>query len=142
VRNAASGTVYWEAVSTNPWGRLQNETFGNGVQTYTEYDPANGWLFKRQAGVGGGTGLIDAQVSWDYNGNFTTRQDLKQGLTETFVYDAMNRLDYSQRNGVTNLDVTLDAIGNMGSTPILRTLSLRLILSKRSVHVEAQALQP
>jgi uncharacterized delta-60 repeat protein len=29
-----------------------------------------------------------------------------------------------------------------GSTPILRTLSLRLILSQRSVHVEAQALQP
>jgi NADPH-dependent 2,4-dienoyl-CoA reductase/sulfur reductase-like enzyme len=29
-----------------------------------------------------------------------------------------------------------------GSTPILRTLSLRLILSRRSVHVEAQALQP
>jgi RHS repeat-associated protein len=63
--------------------------------------------------VGGGTGLVDAQVSWDYNGNFTTRQDLKQGLTETFVYDALNRLDYSQRNGVTNLDVTLDAIGNV-----------------------------
>jgi hypothetical protein len=113
VRNASSGTVYWEAVSADAAGRLQNETFGNGVQTYTEYDQANGWLFKRQAGVGGGTGLIDAQVSWDYNGNFTTRQDLKQGLTETFVYDAMNRLDYSQRNGVTNLDVTLDAIGNV-----------------------------
>ena len=30
----------------------------------------------------------------------------------------------------------------LGSTPILRTLSLRLILSQRSVHVEAQALQP
>jgi hypothetical protein len=41
-------------------------------------------------------------VSWDRNGNFTTRQDLKQNLTETFVYDPLNRLDYSQRNGVTN----------------------------------------
>ena len=29
-----------------------------------------------------------------------------------------------------------------GSTPILRTLSLRPILGKRSVHVQAQALQP
>jgi RHS repeat-associated protein len=52
-------------------------------------------------------------VSWDRNGNFTTRQDLKQNVTETFVYDPLNRLDYSQRNGVTNLDVTLDAIGNI-----------------------------
>jgi RHS repeat-associated protein len=113
VRNSASGTTYWEAVSTNAWGKLQNESFGNGIASYTEYDPANGWLFKRQAGVGGGTGRIDAQVSWDRNGNFTTRQDLKQNLTETFVYDPLNRLDYSQRNGVTNLDVTLDAIGNV-----------------------------
>ena len=31
---------------------------------------------------------------------------------------------------------------HLGSTLILRTLSLRLILSQRSVHVEAQALQP
>ena len=113
VRNTASGTVYWEAVSTNPWGKLQNEAFGNGILSYTEYDAANGWLFKRQAGVGGGTGRIDAQVSWDYNGNLSSRQDLKQSVTETFVYDALNRLDYSQRNGVTNLDVTLDAIGNI-----------------------------
>jgi hypothetical protein len=52
-------------------------------------------------------------VSWDYNGNLTARQDLKQELTETFVYDALNRLDFSQRNRVTNLDVTLDAIGNV-----------------------------
>jgi len=29
-----------------------------------------------------------------------------------------------------------------GSTPILRTLSLSPILGQRSVHVQAQALQP
>ena len=58
-------------------------------------------------------GLIDAQVSWDLNGNFSTRQDLRQGLTESFVYDPLNRLDDSTRNGTTNLDVTLDAIGNV-----------------------------
>ena len=78
VRNTASGTVYREALSTNAWSKLRNESFGNGIASYTEYDPANGWLFKRQAGVGGGTGSIDAQGSWDRNGNFTTREDLKQ----------------------------------------------------------------
>ena len=31
---------------------------------------------------------------------------------------------------------------SLGSTPILRTLSLRSILGQRSVHVQAQALQP
>lgn len=47
------------------------------------------------------------------NGNLTQRQDLKQSVTETFYYDSLNRFDYSQRNGVTNQDVTLDAIGNI-----------------------------
>ncbi len=78
VRNTASGTVYREALSTNAWSKLRNESLGNGIAGYTEYDPANGWPFKRQAGVGGGTGSIDAQGSWDRNGNFTTREDLKQ----------------------------------------------------------------
>jgi RHS repeat-associated protein len=113
VRHDDGSVVYWEAVSTNPWGRLQNEAFGNGVQSYTQYDPANGWLFTREAGLGGGTGLVHAQVAWDLNGNFASRQDLLQGITETFSYDPLNRLRESRRNGVTNLEVTLDAIGNV-----------------------------
>ena len=44
--------------------------------------------------------------------------------------------------GLDDVNRDLLATSNEGSTPILRTLSLRLILSRRSVHVEAQALQP
>jgi len=47
---------------------------------------ANGWLYKRQTGVGGGTGRIDAQVTWDRNGTFTTRQDLKQLTHHTVAF--------------------------------------------------------
>jgi len=42
----------------------------------------------------------------------------------------------------TVLNVTWLQDANQGSTPILRTLSLSPILGQRSVHVEAQALQP
>ncbi|MCJ7453328.1 MAG: hypothetical protein MUO39_12780, partial [Steroidobacteraceae bacterium] len=49
----------------------------------------------------------------DPAGNLTQRVDLKQNVTETIYYDALNRFDYSQRNGTTNADVTLDAIGNI-----------------------------
>ncbi|HOW94283.1 MAG TPA: hypothetical protein PLF91_07315, partial [Mycolicibacterium fallax] len=31
VRDANGATVFWEAVSTDAWGHLQNESFGNGV---------------------------------------------------------------------------------------------------------------
>lgn len=52
------------------------------------------------------------------------------------------RMLASIRRSADKSGVTLEQVTSAGSTPILRTLSLRLILSQRSVHVEAQALQP
>ncbi|MCC7489611.1 MAG: hypothetical protein IT485_08190, partial [Gammaproteobacteria bacterium] len=38
----------------------------------------------------------DLSFSWDAGGNLKTRTDHTQGgLTETFFYDALNRLSYS-----------------------------------------------
>jgi hypothetical protein len=113
VKDANSTTVFWEATSTDAWGHIQDETFGNGVKTFTDFDQANGWMEARQGGVGGGFGLINATVSWDKNGNLIQRKDLKQYVTEDFWYDVLNRFDSSKRNGATNQDVTLDAIGNI-----------------------------
>jgi RHS repeat-associated protein len=88
--------------------------FGNGVQAYSEYDQAVGLPFVRQAGVGGGSALVNARLHFDWNGNLLSREDLNQSnLIEAFSYDALDRLDSSTRNGVTNLDVSLDAIGNV-----------------------------
>jgi hypothetical protein len=69
----------------------------------------------REGGLGGGTGLIHSLVDWDLNGNLKQRQDLKlsPAVTEDFFYDSLDRFDYSQRNGATNADVTLNAIGNI-----------------------------
>jgi RHS repeat-associated protein len=113
VHDYNSSAVFWEAVSTDAFGHVQDESFGNGVQTFTDFDQASGRMEARQAGLGGGSGLINAATTWDLNGNLSTRQDLNQSLTETFTYDSLDRLDYGQRNGVTNVDVTLDAIGNI-----------------------------
>jgi RHS repeat-associated protein len=52
-------------------------------------------------------------LTWDTAGNLLSRQDLKQSLTETFDYDALNRLTGSQRNGTQNLTLTYNAIGNI-----------------------------
>ena len=63
--------------------------------------------------MGGGTGLVDAAITWDTADNLLSRQDLKQSLTETFDYDSLNRLTGSARNGVQNLTLTYNAIGNI-----------------------------
>lgn len=115
VRDANGSTVFWEAVSTDAFGHVQQELFGNGVSTFTAFDQASGLMSYRHGGVGGGTGLINSEVDWDLNGNLTKRRDLKlsPAVTEDFFYDSLNRFDYSELNGATNADVTLDAIGNI-----------------------------
>ena len=120
VRDFNSSTIFWQATSTDAFGHIQNETFGNGVLTYTDFDQASGLMSAREGGVGGGTGLISSQVAWDLNGNLTQRKDLKLSptITEDFTYDNLNRFDESKRtvgtgSPATNQDVTLDAIGNI-----------------------------
>jgi RHS repeat-associated protein len=118
VREVGGGaTIYWEAASTDAWGHYQDETFGNGIITVTDFDQASGLMASREAGVGGGTGHINSIVDWhsDLRGNLSERQDLKltPAVTETFVNDSINRLDYSNRNGSQNLDVSYNAIGNI-----------------------------
>jgi len=117
VRDFSSSTIFWQATSTDAFGHIQNETFGNGVLTFTDFDQASGLMAAREGGVGGGTGLISSQVAWDLNGNLTQRKDLKLSPSETedFFYDSLNRLDRSNRNGGENLNVDLDAIGNITS---------------------------
>ncbi|MBX3703471.1 MAG: RHS repeat-associated core domain-containing protein [Steroidobacteraceae bacterium] len=72
-------------------------------------------MIYRQAGTAAPyTNRQNLAFEWDLNGNLKKRIDVGQAnLTEEFFYDALNRLDYSQLNGVTNLDLTLDAIGNI-----------------------------
>jgi RHS repeat-associated protein len=115
VKHISGAPVYWEAVSTDAWGHIQDESFGNGVDTFTDFDQASGLMKAREGGLGGGTGLIHSIVDWDLNGNLKQRQDLKlsSAVTEDFFYDSLDRFDYSQRNGATNADVTLNAIGNI-----------------------------
>jgi len=116
VKDANGTTVFWEGVSTDAWGHYQDESLGNGVLAITDFDQASGLMASREAGVGGGTGRINAVVAWaDDRGNFTERQDLKltPAVTEAFTNDGLSRFDSSTLNGPQNLDVTLDAIGNI-----------------------------
>lgn len=80
------------------------------------YDPTTGAVLTRQEGTA--TSLSSIQnlaYVWDASGNLQQRQDLRQGLTEVFVHDGMNRLSSSTLNGTTNLTVGYDAAGNITS---------------------------
>jgi RHS repeat-associated protein len=111
----APGTVFWQLNAHDERGQPIDEALGNGARIVSGFDPLTGLMEYRQTGtVAPWTNRQDLAFEWDLNGNLKKRIDLNQSnLTEEFFYDALNRLDYSQRNGVTNLDLTLDAIGNI-----------------------------
>jgi hypothetical protein len=115
VKDVDTGTVYWEAVSSNAFGDYHDEIFGNNVRTFTAVDPATGWTVARTGGVGGGSGLINIELEWRADGNLNFRKDLRASpnLTEQFYYDGIHRFDRSTLNGVENENVTLDAAGNI-----------------------------
>lgn len=42
-------------VSTDAWGHIQDENFGNGVATFTAFDPASGLMSYGEGGLRGGS---------------------------------------------------------------------------------------
>jgi RHS repeat-associated protein len=109
----APTTVYWTANNTNASGQVTQETLGNGLITNRTFDSVTGWIKSIQTGLGGGTGVQNLSYQWDRTGNLSQRKDVAQNLTENFVYDNLHRLDYSQLNGTTNLDMAYDLLGNI-----------------------------
>jgi len=109
-----AGTVFWQANAMNAQRRLIDRQLGNGMQTISVYDPISGWLDSRSTDVGADTPQ-QLEYTWFKNSNLKSRKDMNQNITETFFYDALDRLDYSQLNGITNMDLAYDALGNISS---------------------------
>ncbi len=112
--NAAT-TVFWEATAVDARGNVLQEALGNGLDTIRGIDAVTGRLDYVLAGPGGDGTRQDMEFSWNKVGSLTQRKDLKRSLTENFFYDNLHRLDYSQLNGVQNLDLSYDAMGNITS---------------------------
>ncbi len=82
----------WTANAMNAFGQVTQETLGNGVVMNHTYDPVTSWLTAATGGVGGGAALLNQSYLQDNVGNIIQRQNNTQGLTESFAYDADNRL--------------------------------------------------
>jgi RHS repeat-associated protein len=105
-------TVFWTANTTNPRGQVTQETLGNGVVTTRVFDAVTGLTSSINAGVGGGTGLLNSSYLFDQMGNVIQRQNNSPpGLTENFFYDVDYRLDHSTLNNAINLQMHYDATG-------------------------------
>jgi RHS repeat-associated protein len=114
IRDAgAPGTYFWRLNAQDAAGNILDETLGAAIRVISGFNPVSGVMDYRQAGVGGGVAIQDLAYGWDANENLVSRRDLRQGLTEEFRYDALDRLDDVRRNGVVSLDLRYDASGNI-----------------------------
>jgi RHS repeat-associated protein len=108
-------TVFWELNAHDERGQPIDEQLGNGARIISGFDSLTGLMLYRQTGTSAPyTNRQNLSFEWDLNGNLKKRIDGNQAnLTEEFFYDALNRFDYSTLNGFQNLDLALDAIGNI-----------------------------
>ena len=106
-------TTFWRLNTVDAAGHIIDESKGPAVRVMTGVDPLRGTIDYRLAGVNGNAAIQNLAYEWDVNRNLVRRQDLNRGLTEEFRYDTLDRLDDSRRNGVINLDLSYDAIGNI-----------------------------
>ncbi|MCB1034223.1 MAG: VCBS repeat-containing protein, partial [Acidobacteria bacterium] len=110
VRRLGGGPIYWQAGFVNARGQWELFTLGNGLTTQRTYDSNTGLLSQVQTGA-----VQNLSFQFDALGNLTQRRDLARGLTESFTYDALNRLKSTQVTGQTAVNVAYDALGNLTS---------------------------
>jgi RHS repeat-associated protein len=82
----------WTANAMNGFGQVTQETLGNNIVLNRSYDVVTSWLTAETAGVGSGAGVVNQSYLWDDDGDLIQRQNNNLGLTESFNYDADNRL--------------------------------------------------
>lgn len=110
VRNYANNQMLWKADEMNARGQFVEFSLGNGLSTNYTYFAETGYLNTIQT-----PGIQDLEYGWDDIHNLYFRTDHGQPtlLKEYFIYDELNRLDFTIREGVQGLDMTYDEIGNI-----------------------------
>ena len=110
VSSYTGDTVYWQLASMDPWGQARRENLGNGRHTIAVYNPRNGRVFSITT-----NGIQTWTYTFDAVGNLTRRTKLGGNLSETFGYDALNRLTTVSKNNTVTQRITYDNAGNITS---------------------------
>ncbi|MGX9773218.1 RHS repeat domain-containing protein [Janthinobacterium aestuarii] len=115
VRNQANDALYWRVSEMDAEGHVLAQTYGNQIVTNAVYDNATGKVKEQYAGAG--KGVQNLVYRFDQIGNLQSRSDSNQNLSETFLYDGLNRLSSATVNagsvGLATQTYGYDGIGNI-----------------------------
>ncbi len=108
--NATSSAVYWSANTADAWGKVTAETFGNGL-TGTHVWAASTGQAKQLQWKSGATTIESFSYNYDALGNL--KSQLRGGVTETYAYDARQRLTGTSLSGGGGVSFAYSAAGNL-----------------------------
>jgi RHS repeat-associated protein len=126
----AANAVLWQAEVVDARGSIERDRLNNGVVDVTAYEAATGHVLSVNAGMGGGTGVLSHQYTWDTINNLKSRIDhngdgVAGAVSETYGYDGLNRL--------TQYTVAAPAIPSLSRSVVLQYNALGMLLSKTDV---------
>ena len=114
-----NGSVLWNLNLLDARMNAVSETYGNGLWLQNGFDPLTGDPLTRQSGTGGQSSNVqNLSYVWDTAGNLSNRQDLRQSITETFSYDALDRLMLASGPAGQSTTIGYDAIGMSPQKPV------------------------
>ncbi|MCR4308079.1 MAG: hypothetical protein NUV80_05980 [Candidatus Berkelbacteria bacterium] len=112
----SGSTTYASYTGYNALGQIEGVTYGNGVDTAYTYNPNNSLLSTIDTDTSTGTALIDRSYTFDNIGSITNITDNIDGTnTQTFTYDALDRLITANSGNYGSLTYAYDKIGNFTS---------------------------
>ncbi len=108
----------WSATSRDASGRLKGEFTGNGYLTQRIIDPYSGRLKEIKTGVAENDSIRNLHYSYDNADNVIQRDDRVNGISESYQYDSLDRLEqadyYDTATGVSDsLNYSYDTNGNI-----------------------------
>ncbi|MFL9923497.1 hypothetical protein PQR62_04420 [Herbaspirillum lusitanum] len=123
VRNNQTDALLWRADTQNAMGQILQQTYGNNVVTQQVFEASTGRLKNVYAGAG--NSVQNFSYQYDQLGNLVSRADGNQSLTETFLYDSLNRVTNAVVNspqaGLASTNYSYDAVGNITNRSDLGT---------------------
>ncbi len=112
-KDAATGRAFQVVEDAYPWGAPRRVRLGNGLTTELTVDAASQRLTAARTLDGNGSAVVDQRFGYDAAGNLTARSEARTGESETFAYDALDRLTRASRRGAIDVTVSYDALGNI-----------------------------
>ena len=124
--NGVPRTVYRKVTAMNARGQVTTEERGidnqvptpqASVTTMLNYSSVTGRLLDIDGINAAGFDVQDLNYAWDTLGNLTSRQEMSgtKNLSESFLYDGLNRLTSQTVGGQSSVTLSYDGIGNITS---------------------------